>query len=180
MIRVETEIAPPYHMHQPFYTTVSDKIPLTGSQQQTPHRLLKTEYGYRLTTQCPAMMENDPVLYPSWRGQHDDWARFGCVYPDNPTTNLAIVGLFRYIDPESAEAKQLEADGYTRQDWGKTLLSTGTQETDNVRKEYTEYPFIGYTDADLAAKNPPLYLMPFSSTALEQDPSLTNGYGFSN
>lgn len=140
----------------------------------------KTEYGYRLTTQCPAMMENDPVLYPSWRGQHDDWARFGCVYPDNPTTNLAIVGLFRYIDPESAEAKQLEADGYTRQDWGKTLLSTGTQETDNVRKEYTEYPFCGYTDADFSAKNPPLYLMPFSSTALEQDPSLTNGYGFSN
>jgi hypothetical protein len=33
----------------------------------------KTTYGYRLTTQCPAGKENDPVLYPGWRGQNDDW-----------------------------------------------------------------------------------------------------------
>lgn len=55
----------------------------------------KTEYGHRLTAQCPVGKENDPVLYPGWRGQNDDWAAHGLNYKtDKPETNLAIIGLF--------------------------------------------------------------------------------------
>ena len=47
----------------------------------------KSLYGYRLTTQCPAGQENDPVLYPSWRGQNDDWA---AVATANGTSDAAL------------------------------------------------------------------------------------------
>ena len=66
----------------------------------------RTQYGYRLTGQCPAGKENDPVLYPSWRGQHDDW---GSLYPKVAgvtETNVAIKGLFKYIAPGSAEGSR--------------------------------------------------------------------------
>ncbi len=136
----------------------------------------KTIYKFRLTTQCTN--EDDPVLFPGWRGQNDDWGKYGCSYGDAPKTNLAIKGLFKHIEPGSAEALALEADGYKKVEWGATLLKEGTDDKSNIKKEYTTYPFCGYTDDDYAAKRPPLYLCPFSSTTLEKDPSLSNGYGF--
>ena len=82
----------------------------------------KALYGYRLTTQTPKGKENDPVLYPGWRGQNDEWEAYGCNYKGKTNTNLAIKGLFNYIDPNGAEAKALEAEGYKKVNWGADIV----------------------------------------------------------
>lgn len=128
-------------------------------------------YGYRLTTECPEDAKDDPVLYPGWRGQNDDWAAVGKaagISDANLTagdlTNLAIKGLFSYIDPESAEAKSLEADGYTKVEWGKTLVD-----------QYDEYYTYLFYDYDYVSA--PIYLWPFTPNAISTT-GFTNGYGF--
>lgn len=129
----------------------------------------RTQYGYRLTGQCPAGKEDDPVLYPSWRGQHDDW---GSLYPKvagATETNVAIKGLFKYIAPGSAEAQALEAQGYVQKPWAVDM--------DKYRDSYATKLLAGYSDADYAAKNPPIYLLPFTYNTLTTS-NITNGYGF--
>lgn len=124
----------------------------------------KAEYDHRLTAQTPAGKENDPVLFPGWRGQHDDWGQFGCKYDTAPKTNLAIEGLFK---PVSAEKEaELLADGYTKVEWGKALVAQ--------EKEYYEYLFYHY-DYTKA----PIYLVPFTPNTMSSA-NLTNGYGFKN
>ncbi len=126
-------------------------------------------YGYRLTAQTPAGKENDPVLYPGWRGQHDDW---GSLYPKVAgvaETNVAIKGLFNYIDENSAEAKALEAEGYEKKPWGVDMNA--------YRDSYATKILAGYSDADYNAKNPPIYLLPFTYNTLTTS-GITNGYGF--
>ncbi len=66
----------------------------------------KAKYGYRLTTQAPNT--SDPVLYPGWRGQNDDWQKWATadaqgknLYAKGAETNLAIKGLFETYLPES-------------------------------------------------------------------------------
>ena len=125
----------------------------------------RTEYGYRLTTECPADKKDDPVLYPGWRGQNDAWENYGCDYgTDTPATNLAIKGLFEYIDPNGAEAKALEADGYERQDWGAALVANDA--------EYYQYLFYDYDYVSA-----PIHLWPFTPNTLATG-GFTNGYGF--
>ena len=124
----------------------------------------KATHGFRLTAQCPAGEEDDPVLYPGWRGQNDNWESFGCNYAGDTKTNLAIKGLFNYIDPESDEAKALEADGYTKVEWGKQLLS--------YDDEYYKYLFYDYDYVKA-----PIYLWPFTPNILTTG-GFTNGYGF--
>jgi hypothetical protein len=129
-----------------------------------------TEKGYRLTTQCPTGKEDDPVLYPGWRGVNDDWDAYkadagkACYSTDKPKTNLAIKGLFKYIDPNGSEAAALEADGYTKTGWGQLLL--------NNEDEYSTYVFYKY---DSSAT--PIYLWPFTPNVLSAG-GFTNGYGF--
>ncbi len=104
------------------------------------------------------------MLYPSWRGQNDDWESYGLSYGGNTATNLAIKGLFtRLTDAEIAE---LEADGYVKTDWGKGII-------DN-EDEYTTYLFYKY-DYNTA----PIYLFPFSPNTMATG-GFTNGYGFTN
>ena len=66
----------------------------------------KAKYGYRLTTQAPNT--SDPVLYPGWRGQNDDWQKWATadaqgktLYSGNSGTNLGIKGLFETYLPEN-------------------------------------------------------------------------------
>ena len=133
----------------------------------------KSMYGYRLTTQCPD--ENDPVLYPGWRGENDDWlavaAEAGCTNTSalkaGNMTNLAIKGLFKHIDPDSAEAKALEADGYKKVEYGLELAKSRAEYVDNFFKDYD------YTSA-------PIYLLGFNLNARKTINGLTNGYGFPN
>lgn len=129
----------------------------------------KATYGYRLTTECPADSVNNPVLYPGWRGQNDDWeaiaAKNNLVFTyANTNTNLAIKGLFNYIDPNGAEAAALIADGYAMVDWGASLV--------NAYDEYYTYLFFDY-DYDKA----PIYLWPYTPNIISTG-GFTNGYDF--
>ena len=56
---------------------------------------------------------NDPVLYPGWRGQKDNWEEMGLNYGSStPATNLAIKGLFEIVSEE--EAASPESQGYAK------------------------------------------------------------------
>lgn len=129
----------------------------------------KSEYGYRLTAQTPADKQDDPVLFPGWRGQHDDWGSLVPAYAAEKMTNVAIRGLFRYIDPAGDEARALEAEGYVKTPWAIDML--------NYEESYATKLFAGYTDEDYAAKNPPIHLLPNTYQVLLNS-GITNGYGF--
>lgn len=125
----------------------------------------KSTYGHRLTAQCPEGMENDPVLYPGWRGQNDSWEQKGLDYGTaTPATNLAIKGLFKHIEPGSTEAKALEDDGYTMQKWGADLVANAD--------EFYKYLFYDYDYVSA-----PIYLWPFTPNIMAAG-GFTNGYGF--
>jgi hypothetical protein len=125
----------------------------------------KNEKGFRLTAQCPEGKENDPVLYPSWRGQNDDWGSYGLDYgTTSPKTNVAIKGLFTKLSASDVAA--LEADGYTAQDWGKTLVTNDD--------EYYKYLFYDYDYVKA-----PIYLWPFTPNVIFTG-GFVNGYGFKN
>jgi hypothetical protein len=123
-----------------------------------------------LTTQC-TVAEADPtypVRFPSWRGNCDAWSAYTGT---TGTRNLAIQGLFRYIDPAGAEATTLVAAGYAKTDWGSVIVTNEGQ--------YTTSIFKGYTDAYFASGVPPRYLLPLSSETISKSNGLiTNGYGF--
>jgi hypothetical protein len=123
---------------------------------------LKAIKGHRLTAQCPAGQENDPLLYPSWRGVNDDWASYGLKTDGSYAPNLAIQGLFQPV----ADAKALEADGYKAVDWGSTLLKN--------RDEYEKYLFYDYDYVSA-----PIHYWPFTPNVLSNG-GFTNGYGFKN
>lgn len=119
----------------------------------------------RLTGTTPEGQKDNPVLYPGWRGQKDNWENFGLSYgTSNPKTNLAIKGLFNYIDPDGSEAAELESEGYTRQRWGADLVSN--------EDEYSKYLFWDYDYVSA-----PIYLWPLTPNVLASG-GYTNGYGF--
>ncbi|MDR1527740.1 MAG: RagB/SusD family nutrient uptake outer membrane protein [Dysgonamonadaceae bacterium] len=131
----------------------------------------KSLYGYRLTAECPAGQTSDPVLYPGWRGQNDDWnavaAKAGVPLTNltaGNNTNLAIKGLFSYIDPDGSEAAGLIADGYKRENWGVTLAAN--------YDEYYKYLFYDYD-----YQKAPIYLWPFTPNVIATG-GFVNGYGF--
>ena len=126
-------------------------------------------HGYRLTTQCPD--ENDPLLFPGWRGQYNDWENvagvgIGARYNGDYTTNTAIKGLFKHIVPGSAEADALEADGYEMQKWGEWYVE--------YRDEYSTYVYRGFEPGKT-----PIYLIPLNVQTIQTSQGkITNGYGF--
>jgi hypothetical protein len=127
-----------------------------------------------LTTQCTVLPTDPtyPIRYPSWRGNCDVWPAAQGYLPTAGTRNLAIQGLFTYIDPASPAAAALVAAGYVKTDWGSLIVTNAGQ--------YTTSIFKGYTDAYAAAGVPPRYLLPLSSTTISKSNGLiTNGYGFS-
>ena len=116
--------------------------------------------GKRLTEQCPD--ESDPTLFPGWRGVNNDWSAYGLVLPDNYAPNLAIKGLFDKLS--DSEIAALEADGYTKQNWGVDLVSN--------YDEYYKYLFLDYDYVKA-----PIYLWPFTPNVMANG-HFTNGYGF--
>ena len=147
---------------------------------------------YRLTMQTPAGLVDGTdeygLLVPGWRGQHDDWVSVA-VEDGKPAstivtdkTNVAIQGLFRYIAPDSDEAKALEARGYVKTPWGAGTYTQGSKGVtkDAVTEARWSSEFMcGYTDADYAAKKAPIYLIPMNETTCLTT-GLTNGYGFAS
>ena len=131
--------------------------------------------GHRLTTQTPDGLQDGSdeygVLYPGWRGQNDDWETVANTYNVSTSsltagnkTNLAIQGLFRYIDPNGAEAKALEAAGYEKVEYGVELVAN--------RADWLDYHFYKYDYVSA-----PIYLMPFNPIQMATG-GFDNGYGF--
>jgi len=129
----------------------------------------KSLYGYRLTAQCDD--PTNPVLYPGWRGQNDDWdaiakANASSDFKETPSagdnTNLAIVGLFEKVD--EAKKAELKADGYKAVAWGSDIVKN--------EDEYNKYLFYDYDYTSA-----PIYLVPFMPNVLTSG-GFTNGYGF--
>lgn len=128
----------------------------------------KSLYGYRLTADTPEGKEDDPVLYPAYRGQNNNWTAVNATAATGET-NVAIKGLFKYIAPGSDEAKALEAEGYEQTPWAVDMPK--------YRDSYATKLLAGYSDADYAAKNPPIHVQPFIYNDLSTS-KISNGYGF--
>lgn len=112
--------------------------------------------------------ESNPALTPGWRGQYD-YSGIAAVASKVSGTehNLAIQGLFKYIDPNGAEAAALEADGYTRQDWGVEIVKQ--------RATIFDRNILGGLGT---AGNAPRYYHPIPQETLTQSKGqVTNGYG---
>ncbi len=121
-----------------------------------------------LTTQCNVDETSPayPVKCPGWRGNSDAWTDKGFT-ASSGKRNLAIKGLYRYIDPNGVEAAALVAQGYVKTDWGSKIVQ--------YKDQYTSDIFKGYQAGD-----PPRYLLPLSSETIAKSKGLiTNGYGFS-
>jgi hypothetical protein len=117
----------------------------------------------RVTYDCPD--ENDPALFPGWRGIFN-WAI--AVYTPG-SHNLAIKGLYNYIDPDDAEAEALEADGYEKRNWGINILT----DVDEGRDIYDRI-LDGVKDRENKA---PRYFHPMPLTVISQSKGkVTNGY----
>lgn len=118
--------------------------------------------GARLT--YDATDTTDPVEFPGWRGVLD-FSALGLTV-SGTDHNLAIKGLFRYIAPGSSEATQLESEGYSRTDWGKTLA-------DNI-DIYLSNMLPGIT----SESSVPCYFWPIPYETVSQSKGkVTNGYG---
>lgn len=111
--------------------------------------------------------KSDPALYPGWRGQYDYSTTDVAGSVAGTDHNLAIKGLFEYIDPDGAEAAALEADGYTRVNWGIDLVT------------YSDH----YCNSNLLpgvkeGNVPPRYYWPMPFEVLSKSKGkITNGYG---
>lgn len=131
----------------------------------------KSLIGHRLISAAPAGADDGSDAYaiqhPGWRGQNNDWESYGLNYgTSTPKTNLAIRGLYKHIDPNGAEAKQLEAEGYKKVNWGIDIV--------NNADEYYKYLFYDYDYVSA-----PIYFWPFTPNTITNG-GFTNGYGFKN
>ena len=127
--------------------------------------LLTTQTPDGITTADPRY----PVLVPGWRGTSDLWADYIATLPSDQV-NLAIRGLYTYIDPDGPEAALLEADGYVKTDWGSNIVANESQYTTDI--------FLGYPDSYVSEGQPPRYVRAVpSETILLSNGLITQGYG---
>lgn len=113
--------------------------------------------------------ENDPALFPGWRGIYN----WGAANHTATEKNLAIKGLYKYIDPNGSEAAALEADGYTKVRWGINIWSTEGNST--APAMYNAAILDGVVGREDKA---PRYFHPMPVTVIDQSKGrVTNGYG---
>ena len=121
--------------------------------------------------------DSDPALTPGWRGQFD--YKNGTCATDvsgkvtGDAHNVAIQGLFKYIDPEGDEAKALEADGYTKTNWGIDMVKQKDQLWD-----YNMLSGIELHDVPLYFHSIPLETLQQSGKS--EDSASPNGYNVWN
>jgi len=113
--------------------------------------------------------ENDPALYPGWRGIYE----WGSTAHTATAKNLAIKGLYTYIDPNSLEAQALEDEGYERKNWGITIWNDS-----NAKAMFEAAILDGVVGREQLA---PRYYhpMPVMIIGLSKG-NVTNGYGLPN
>ncbi|GAA4749890.1 RagB/SusD family nutrient uptake outer membrane protein [Flavisolibacter ginsenosidimutans] len=108
----------------------------------------------------------NPALYPGWRGQYD-YSKIANGPKVNGTNhNVAIQGLFRYINPTSAEATTLQSQGYVKTNWGVDIVNNAASYDRNILSGIT------------SAGDPPRYYWPIpSETISKSNGKVSNGYG---
>lgn len=112
---------------------------------------------------------NDPARFPGWRGIFN-WN--AAAHANITAKNLAIKGLYNYIDPNGSEAAALEADGYVKTDWAIKMLQ-GTNPA-----MYRAAILDGVVGRENMA---PRYYHPMPLTVIDQSKGkVTNGYGLPN
>jgi starch-binding outer membrane protein, SusD/RagB family len=112
---------------------------------------------------------NDPALFPGWRGIYN----WGATAHTSTTKNLAIKGLYNYIDPAGAEATTLQADGYTKVNWGINVWKDA-----NAKAMLNAAILDGVVGRENSA---PRYFHPIPLTVIDQSKGkVTNGYGLPN
>lgn len=111
----------------------------------------------------------DPALYPGWRGQYNYSTITGSGVVASDPHNVAIEGLFNYIDPNGPVAASLVSQGYKKTNWGIDIVNNFTSYQYNILS--------GITSAD----DPPRYYWPIpSATLISSHGQVTNGYGLPN
>ena len=106
----------------------------------------------------------DPVMWPAWRGTCD-YSVLG-VSVTGTAHNLAIEGLFKAIQPDSAEAQALEAAGYTKVAYGTVYAENESHYVTNMLSGVS------------AKTDVPRYFFPIPFETLSQSKGkVTNGYG---
>ncbi len=129
-----------------------------------------------LTFDCPSadtIVANGPVLntatYPAWRGQYNYSTLAAVASKVTGTThNIAIQGLFRYINPAGPEAAALVAAGYAKTNWGVDMTAAAAV------LAYQRNILSGITSAG----DPPRYYWPIPSETISKSKGqVTNGYG---
>ena len=117
-----------------------------------------------LTYDCTDV--TNPVLFPGWRGQYD-WSTTSVSGKVKGTDhNVAIKGLFSYIDPNSSEAIALKSEGYKQTNWGIDLVSNETSYDRNILS--------GIKSVEV----PPRYYYPIPfETISKSNGKIKNGYG---
>jgi hypothetical protein len=126
-----------------------------------------------LTTQTPEGITKEdpryPVLVPGWRGTSDLWTNYIASLTSDKV-NLAIRGLYEYIDPNGPVAAALEAEGYVKSPWGISIVENESQYTSDI--------FKGYPDSYFSSGQPPRYVRAVPYETLSQSNGLiTQGYG---
>ncbi len=113
--------------------------------------------------------ESNPALTPGWRGGFDYTTTSSSGAVVGTQHNLAIEGLFEYIDPKGAKAAALEADGYKKCDWGSNMVKEKANLWDYNMCSGIEYCSV------------PMVYHPLPLTTIQQSKGqITNGYGLPN
>jgi hypothetical protein len=127
------------------------------------------QIGGQVATVTQNPVETDPALSPGWRGIYN----WGIAAYTTTARNLAIKGLYTYIDPTSAEATALKADGYTQVEWGRKVWNDA-----NAKAMLNAAILDGVVGRENSA---PRYFHPMPLTVIDQSKgTVTNGYGLPN
>lgn len=109
----------------------------------------------------------NPAAFPAWRGQFN-YSTIPAVASKVVGTNhnLAIQGLFRYINPAGTEAATLVAGGYIKTNWGIDLANAAAVYQRNILSGIT------------SAGDPPRYYYALPSLIISKsNGTIKNGYG---
>lgn len=111
----------------------------------------------------------NPALYPGWRGQYNYSTITGSGIVATAAHNVAIEGLFSYIDPNGPVAASLISQGYVKTNWGIDIVNNFTSYQYNILSGIT------------SATDAPRYYWPIpSATLISSNGKVTNGYGLPN
>jgi len=112
----------------------------------------------------------NPALYPGWRGQFN-YSTIPAIAGKvvGTTHNIAIQGLFNYIDPSGPEAAALQTAGYVKTNWGIDIINN-----------FASYQFNILSGITAATDPPRLYYAIPSETITKSQGKIKNGYGLPN